>query len=98
MSVKICEVEKKSPAAKAGLKKGDVITMFQDGLLKVLNGLTSIEEVMRLIEVDDNDKISEYDHQKSDDQIEENIEETENKESVQTLKEDNVIHFETLDF
>lgn len=79
-------------------KKGDVITMFQDGLLKVLNGLTSIEEVMRLIEVDDNDKISEYDHQKSDDQIEENIEETENKESVQTLEDDNVIHFETLDF
>ena len=47
-------------------KKGDVTTMFQDGLLKVLNGSTSIEEVMRLIEVDDNDKVSEYDHQKND--------------------------------
>ena len=38
--------------------KGDVITMFQDGLMKVLKGLTSLEEVMRLIEAEDNDKIS----------------------------------------
>ncbi len=31
----------------------NAITLFQDGLLKVEQGLTSLEEVMRLIEVDD---------------------------------------------
>lgn len=48
-------------------KNENVTTMFQDGLVKVLNGLTSIEEVMRLIEVEDNDKVSEYDHFKKED-------------------------------
>ena len=33
--------------------QGNVITLFQDGLLKVEQGLTSLEEIMRLIEVDD---------------------------------------------
>lgn len=31
----------------------DVITMLQDALWKVLNGLTSFEEVYRIIDVDD---------------------------------------------
>ena len=38
--------------------KSDVITMFQDGLMKVEAGLTSIEEVMRLIEVDDDANVA----------------------------------------
>lgn len=33
--------------------KENAITLFQDGLMKVEQGLTSLEEVMRLIEVDD---------------------------------------------
>ena len=33
--------------------KGDVITMLQDGLIKVLAGLTTFEEIYRIIEVDD---------------------------------------------
>ena len=66
--------------------KGNVITMFQDGLLKVLNGSTSIEEVMRLIEVDDNDKISEYDHQKDIpiDEVQEEVVEDDNDEQIIT--------------
>ena len=31
----------------------DVITMLQDGLLKVLNGSTSFDEIYRIIDVDD---------------------------------------------
>ena len=33
--------------------KGDVITMLQDGLIKVLAGLTTFEEIYRIIEIDD---------------------------------------------
>ena len=33
--------------------RGDVITMLQDGLLKVLEGLTTFEEIYRIIEMDD---------------------------------------------
>ena len=33
-------------------KKGKTITLLQDGLEKVMNGLTSFEEVLRVIEVD----------------------------------------------
>lgn len=34
-------------------KKSDVINLLQDGLEKVLNGLTSIDEILRVIDVDD---------------------------------------------
>ena len=34
-------------------ENGKVATLFQDGLMKVEKGLTSLEEIMRLIEVDD---------------------------------------------
>lgn len=34
--------------------KSDTITMLQDGLIKVINGITSLEEVLKLIEVEDN--------------------------------------------
>ena len=33
--------------------KGDVITMLQDGLQKVIDGLTTFEEIYRIIEIDD---------------------------------------------
>ncbi len=34
--------------------KTDTITMLQDGLIKVIHGITTLEEVLKLIEVDDN--------------------------------------------
>lgn len=37
--------------------KSDVITLLQDGLEKVVNGLTTFEEVLKLIELDDDDRI-----------------------------------------
>lgn len=36
----------------------DVITLLQDGLQKVLNGYTSFEEILKLIELEDDDQIS----------------------------------------
>ena len=39
--------------------KGDVKTLLQDGLLKVANGLTTFEEIIRLIELDAEDIIIE---------------------------------------
>lgn len=44
--------------------QSDVITLLQDGLEKVANGLTSFEELLKIIELDDDDKISgDYDLQ-----------------------------------
>lgn len=37
---------------------GDVNTMLQDGLEKVVQGLTTFEEILKLIELEDDDKIS----------------------------------------
>ena len=37
---------------------GNVITMLQDGLFKVVQGFTSFEEILKLIELEDDDKIS----------------------------------------
>ena len=50
--------------------KSDVKTLLQDGLLKVATGLTSFEEIIRLIELDAEDVI---------------IEKNENTEQVETL-------------
>ena len=33
--------------------KGDVITMMQDGLFKVIAGFTTVDEILKLIELDD---------------------------------------------
>ena len=38
--------------------KSDVITMLQDGLQKVAEGQTSFEEILKLIELEDDDQIS----------------------------------------
>jgi len=38
--------------------KSDVITLLQDGLEKVANGLTTFEELLKIIELDDDDKIA----------------------------------------
>ena len=38
--------------------KSDVITLLQDGLEKVVDGLTTFEELLKIIELDDDDKIS----------------------------------------
>ena len=37
---------------------GNVITMLQDGLEKVIKGYTTFEEILKLIELEDDDKIS----------------------------------------
>ena len=49
---------------------GHVTTMLQDGLEKVLKGMTSFEEILKLIELEDDDKIS------SDNALKEEIMET----------------------
>ena len=44
--------------------KSDVITLLQDGLEKVADGLTTFEELLKIIELDDDDKIAgDYDLQ-----------------------------------
>ena len=44
--------------------KSDVVTLLQDGLEKVADGLTTFEELLKIIELDDDDKISgDYDLQ-----------------------------------
>lgn len=44
--------------------KSDVVTLLQDGLEKVANGLTTFEELLKIIELDDDDKIAgDYDLQ-----------------------------------
>ena len=35
--------------------KGDTRSLLQDGLTKAVNGITSIEEVLRLVELEDED-------------------------------------------
>ena len=37
--------------------KSDVVTLLQDGLNKVVSGLTTFEEIIRLIALDDDDKL-----------------------------------------
>ncbi len=41
--------------------KADVTTLLQDGLYKVANGLTTFEEVLKLIELEGDEGIGEYD-------------------------------------
>ncbi len=41
--------------------QSDVTTMLQDGLEKVVSGLTSFEELIKLIELDDDDRLSKSD-------------------------------------
>jgi type IV pilus assembly protein PilB len=44
--------------------KSDVVTLLQDGLYKVANGLTTFEELLKIIELDDDDKVAgDYDLQ-----------------------------------
>ena len=38
--------------------KSDVTTLLQDGLEKVVNGFSTVEEILKLIELDDDDKLS----------------------------------------
>ncbi len=38
--------------------KSDVVTLLQDGLYKVANGLTTFEELLKIIELDDDDKVA----------------------------------------
>ncbi len=70
--------------------KSDVITMFQDGLMKVEAGLTSIEEVMRLIEVDDDENVT----NEKEAIVKENDEHVHDHETSDNKSES----FETLDF
>ena len=59
--------------------KGDVKTLLQDGLLKVSKGLTSFEEIIKLIELDVEDIVIEKPATE-----EENKEETENQQTTPT--------------
>lgn len=36
----------------------DVITLLQDGLEKVVNGITTVEEILKIIELEDDDKLA----------------------------------------
>ena len=46
--------------------KSDVTTLLQDGLEKVVNGVTSFEEILKIIELDDDDKMAgHYDLEKA---------------------------------
>jgi type IV pilus assembly protein PilB len=39
-------------------KDSDVTTLLQDGIMKVVNGLTTFEEILKIIELEDDEKIS----------------------------------------
>ena len=60
--------------------KGGTTTIFQDGLLKVVSGETSLEEILKLVESDD-----ETDTEIEEEAKEENIKENEKKETIETL-------------
>lgn len=60
--------------------KGGTTTIFQDGLLKVVSGETSLEEILKLVESDD-----ETDTEIEEKAKEENIKENEKKETIETL-------------
>lgn len=60
--------------------KGGTTTLFQDGLIKVVSGETSLEEILKLIESDD-----EADTEIEEEAKEENIEINEKKETIETL-------------
>ena len=36
----------------------DVITLLQDGLEKVVNGITTVEEILKIIELENDDKLA----------------------------------------
>lgn len=54
---------------------GGTTTLFQDGLYKVVSGETSLEEILKLVEADD----------EVDTEIEEKYEKTKQKETIETL-------------
>lgn len=54
---------------------GGTTTLFQDGLYKVVSGETSLEEILKLVEADD----------EADTEIEEKYEKTKQKETIETL-------------
>ena len=60
--------------------KGGTTTLFQDGLLKVVSGETSLEEILKLIESDD-----EADTEIEEEAKEEEIETNKKKETIETL-------------
>ena len=78
-------------------KKGHTVTLLQDGLEKVINGLTSFDEVLRVIEVDSDFGEDEKDIKdailgKEKPTNNENIEDNNNLENLSIEK------VETLDF
>ena len=85
--------------------KGNAMTLFQDGLMKVEQGLTSLEEVMRLIEVDDvqMDEIK-TENKKMENDDSEIIEYQTDKPNLNDIKPDSIEEifnqndFETLEF
>ncbi len=75
--------------------KENAITLFQDGLMKVEQGLTSLEEVMRLIETDDI-QMDEIETEGSNPEIiDEPVEYAAEKTTLEDVKPDDT--FETLD-
>ena len=64
--------------------KGGTTTIFQDGLLKVVSGETSLEEILKLVESDD-ETDTEIEEEAKEEAKEENIKENEKKETIETL-------------
>ena len=73
--------------------ESDMISILQDGLFKVMEGLTSFEEVLRVIDVDDDLGESDSDIKnaiigKTDNNQLENVEEQENDDELVTLNQE----------
>ena len=84
-------------------KKGHTITLLQDGLEKVINGLTSFDEVLRVIEVDSDFGEDEKDIKdailgKEKPTNNENIENNNNNNNNNNLENLSIEKVETLDF
>jgi len=75
-------------------ENSNINTMLQDGLRKVLNGETSVDEILRLIELDD-EKLNSYEIMNNNnyDEIAPQNEELENKEEKEqiTQTEENIL-------
>ena len=80
--------------------KSDVITMLQDGLLKVLDGSTTFDEIYKIIDVDDDldiyCKIRDIEYNENNDNNDNNDnKDVEEKEEVKDEKKENDINIST---
>ncbi len=82
--------------------QADITTLLQDGIEKVVNGLTSFEEVLKLIELEGEDAYGEYDLEKAIDAtnivLEKQEHNGENKKENDDTETPNDNEFEIIDF